>query len=171
MTVPITTQVPITGTPESTSTFGVPVYNDLVALAAAINNPWIDNSAGYVISTTGSATSKGNSTYTSRYKQMGKMVMTQVLITIGSTFGVGSGDYLLPLPVVANGSAVASITGPLLIQDAGTAFRPGTATGFSSTAYKIFCTGVTGGPIGSGGPGTAWGAGDQINVSLLYEAA
>ena len=132
------------------------MYNELVALAAAINNPWIDNSAGYVISTTGSATSKGNSTYTSRYKQMGKMVMTQVL---------------LPLPVVANGSAVASITGPLLIQDAGTAFRPGTATGFSSTAYKIFCTGVTGGPIGSGGPGTAWGAGDQINVSLLYEAA
>lgn len=39
MVVSITTQQPISGTPESTSTFGIPVFVDLTALASAVNSP------------------------------------------------------------------------------------------------------------------------------------
>lgn len=64
----------------------------------AIGDAWTD----YVPAWTGTITNPviGNGTIVGAYLEVGKLVFYSIVITIGSTTTVGSGTYILSLPVV-----------------------------------------------------------------------
>lgn len=170
MTIPITTPMPITGTKISTSQFGADVVTDLNAIATSLNNPWIDFSGSFGISTTGAAITKGASIYQARYKQIGKCVDYAFKVSIGAGFSPGSGDYLWPAPVQVSANSWPIIAGAAWVNDSGTALRVGSIVGVSVSSFAIFLYNITGGSLGSAGPGTAWAAGDSVLAQIRYEA-
>lgn len=119
----------------------------------------------------GSAPSLGNGTIAGRYAQYGKTIRVYITLLFGSTTSWGSGEVTFSLPVTAatiNGNR--GTTGTVHAFDASPAGR------YTGTAQLVTTTTVL---MTSGGGGGAWGAttpitfanGDEISLSITYEAA
>lgn len=161
----------VTGATTLSSTLDVTstttLSGNLVVGGQTWNTAWTDYSSSLSITASPTPPTKGNSTYTAHYKQIGKVVHYAGSITIGSTFSAGSGTYSFSLPVTAEASALG--TGPVWINDSGTAILLGMLLLSSTTAFQIYLP--SGAGLGSAGPGTAWATNDGIRFSIAYEAA
>lgn len=127
---------------------------------------WIDYSSSFTLTASTTNPTKGNSSYEARYTKMGRLVVCQFRILIGSTFSAGSGVYQFSLPVTAlNNHAVGNGT----IVDAGTAVRAGASLvqyGSSMTLVQM----VLGTSQVTNSSPQAWASGDAINGTYIYEA-
>lgn len=151
----------------------VTTINALGNAVEDMHGAWTDYSASFSIGSTGTAPTLGNSTWVAKYQQIGKTVFFQFDVTIGSTFSVGSGTYVFPVPVPASAFAKKAAVGSAWLLDSGAAYRLGlfNPVGGISQWYIQYITSAGYAEIGSAGPGSAWAAGDRITASLIYEAA
>ena len=67
----------------------------------AIGDAWTAYGSGASWTSTGTAPSLGNGTWTGKYMQAGKLVIFRIVLTMGSTTTFGTGTYSLALPVAA----------------------------------------------------------------------
>jgi hypothetical protein len=109
---------------------------------------------------------QGNSTYTGSYMQMGKTVFYRVLITLGSTFNVGSGNYLISLPS-ASAWGINELQGSGAVANSSTikAIVPVLSTSTTFVIYRI----SNEAQVGSAGPGAAWATGNTISIVGTYQ--
>lgn len=137
------------------------------AALAAINSAW----AAYtpVLTATTTNPSLGPSTLIGRYKQIGKTVHYQFMLTMLSGFAVGSGVWLFSLPVAAQG-AVDLAAGWGHAVNSSTR-QPVEASLSSSTQVRLSATSSNTPLQGSGINGNAWIGGNIVAVSGTYEAA
>lgn len=115
----------------------------------------------------------GDGTIAAKYIQIGKTVFFRIKITFGSTSTVGSGNYILTLPVTAaTAYAQNDPIGVYQGEDVGSASNSGitvinttgTLRAFGNTSTKDV------GLVGHAYP-YAWGNGDILRFSGSYEAA
>jgi hypothetical protein len=136
-------------------------------ILTALTGSWTDFSASFTITASVTPPTKGNSTYTAAYVQVGKTVDYTFSVTVGSTFVAGSGDYRFLLPVTA---VMGSCIGVVRILDSGTSYYVAALTMQNSTHLEAVKDGSAT-LVGSAGPGTAWATGDIIRGQIRYEAA
>lgn len=113
----------------------------------------------------GTAVSLGNGTVTGKYRQVGKWVTAQVILTMGSTTTFGTSFYLFTLPVTA--LTTAGYLGAAKFLDAGTQDRNGVSYLFSTT--QVVAT-SNAGAAGQLVPHT-WANTDVFTIQIDYEAA
>lgn len=155
------------------------VLNLLVAGINSLNRPtWQAYGAtGTFLTSSGTQPVLNNSTFAAAYRQttsggdLGDWVIARGNLTIGSTFSAGTGNYKFLVPVAASAGAQGASVGAFWINDNGTAFRAGSVIFSDSTHVELHPHNGTGGPYGSGGPGTAWATGDVVRFQIEYEAA
>lgn len=141
------------------------------ALGVALG-AWTDYSSSFVLTATTTNPTKGGSTYTARYVQIGQTIIYQFRILIGAGFAVGSGNYRISLPVAAQASAPSIARGTAFLNDAATASRLGILRVATSTYLQVeFLNGASVVLLGDTGPGSAWTTGDAVDGSIIYEAA
>lgn len=139
------------------------------ALDVALDT-WVDYSSSFAVTAAVTNPTKGNSIYVAKYVLIGQTVHFTFKVTIGSTWGIGSGAYNFGVPFPAKADRVA--VGSAWLNDSGTAIRSGVATfDASATALRVFPYNLTAAPLDSAGPGTAWATNDAIMVSITYEQA
>lgn len=148
---------------------------DLLPWSNQINSvtaPGWTTYAGLTITAPTTNPTKGNSTYTGRYRRHdgGDVIDYEVYILIGSTFSAGSGLYRFSVPVNASAASTLGAVGNGYIFDNGTANRPVAVTFETASQLNLFLPSSTTG-IASGGSGTAWANGDIIKFSIRYEPA
>jgi len=147
--------------------------NELVNQVNSLTDPdWTDYSASFALTAATTNPTKGNSTYSARYRRPANadLIHYEGKITIGSTFAVGSGVYRLSLPVNASTLAQANAVGQGYIFDTGTANRQVTLRADAATYLQMYLHDSLSG-ITNTGPGTAWATGDIIAWSFYYEPA
>jgi hypothetical protein len=114
----------------------------------------------------------GNGTIAGRYTQIGKLVTLSIYFTFGSTTDQGSGQFKFTTPVAASASTYGFFGGIALGNQPGQAAYTG-LVGFAGDANHvvIFAVGVdTVGGWGINQP-AAWSTGEEIRLSITYEAA
>lgn len=112
----------------------------------------------------------GNGSLVGAYARLGKTVSFRMVLTIGSTTGLGGGSWKfgLPLPAVSTANVFAG-----LILQSGvrwfTDVTPNTASALSTTVFEVYLSGGT----QQTSPTTpiSWAAGDQLIVCGVYEGA
>lgn len=145
----------------------------IVTQVDSLTDPnWTDYSNSFALTAVTTDPTKGNSTYSARYRRPANcdLIHYEGKITIGSTFSPGSGIYRFSVPVNASALAIANTVGQGYIFDNGTANRQGTvkfeAAGFFNIYLHDSLSGFT-----NSGSGTAWATNDTISWSLVYEPA
>jgi hypothetical protein len=112
---------------------------------------------------------QGNSTYAGGFTLIGKTIHYRFLLTIGSTFSVGSGAYVVSLPATAAANEVGELTtgyGHILNSSAR---KPIIAFGLSSTTVRLVrCSNET--SVDNTGPGAAWATGNTISIHGTFES-
>lgn len=128
---------------------------------------WTDYSASFTLTASTTNPTKGNSSYEARYVKVGKLVVFQFFITIGSSFSAGSGVYQFSLPVTAlNNHGV----GSGWIFDNGTAVRAGASIMQYGSSLTLVQMVLGTSQVSNSSPQT-WAAGDEINGTYTYESA
>lgn len=152
-------------------TAAVNQMQNYLTLLDSANSAWTDWSSSFSIQSTGTQPTQGSSTYSARYKQIGKTVLFSFKATL-NTFTAGSGTYRIPVPVTPLNPADIAI-GRIYVQDFGTALYTGTCffNSGSDTYLSMILQNATGALLGSAGPGTAWANSDVIAGSISYESA
>lgn len=133
---------------------------------------WTDYSASFALTAVTTNPTKGNSTYSARYRRSsgGDIIFYEGKLTIGSTFSAGSGVYRFSVPVNASATAIANVVGQAYIFDSGTANRQGTIK-FEAAGYFNIYLHDSSAAITHTGSGTAWATNDTISWSIYYEPA
>jgi hypothetical protein len=147
--------------------------NELITQINSLTDPdWTDYSASFTLTAATTNPTKGNSTYSARYRRPtnSDLIHYEGKITIGSTFSAGSGVYRFSLPVNASALAQANAVGQAYIFDSGTANRQGTIRLDAATYFQLYLHDSLSG-ITNTGSGTAWATGDIIAWSVYYEPA
>lgn len=114
---------------------------------------------------TGSNPVIGNGTLAGSYFQIGKLVIFEIEVLMGSTTTFGSGTYEFALPVPAANVRGAMACGML---DSGTSFYTATAILHSTTVLRVNIT--SGAQVGATAPFT-FAPNDYIKISGSYIAA
>jgi hypothetical protein len=114
----------------------------------------------------------GNGTAVGRYLQIGKVVLVEIKVTLGSTSSMGSDPYVL-LPV--NAAMTTSVQANVTLQDAGTGEYVGAAGNPYADSLRLFAVGASGSYanyvlITSTVPFT-WATNDVFSIRATYEAA
>lgn len=117
----------------------------------------------------------GNSVREGAYHRIGKCVWARWLVSVGSTYAVGSGAYHFNFPVTAATTIPSGVVGGGYVYDNSAnlmyvcTLRQDSATTFTAY-YPAAGTGGAGYTVGSANP---WipGTSDQFNFFLQYEAA
>ena len=112
----------------------------------------------------GTAVSLGNGTIVGKYRQVGKWVTAQILLTMGSTTTFGTSFYLFTLPVTA--LTANGYLGAAKFLDAGTLDRNGVSYLFDTT--HVVAT-SNAGAAGQLVPHT-WANTDTFTIQIDYEA-
>lgn len=132
---------------------------------------WTDYSAAFVLAASGSAPTKGATTYFARYRRVpdADSVFVQIKVTIGAGFAPGSGNFWFPLPasLPVSGGAASGFLGPVYILDAGTRHYTAIARPVSTTHLEVYRDDNASG-IGSGVP-VVWATGDIIDICFEYQ--
>jgi hypothetical protein len=152
------------------------ILNALVNQINSLTAPgWVSYGTSTTVLTASTTNpTMGNSTFTADYRRAADnsdLVIARMTITIGSSFSAGSGNYRFLLPTNASTKSQNASVGTFWINDFGTAFRVGSALIGGATYVELHPHNGTGGPYGSGGPGTAWASGDVIKWQIEYEPA
>lgn len=145
--------------------------NELVNQVNSLTDPdWTDYSASFVLSASTTPPTKGNSTYSARYRRPAgcDLIHYEGKLTIGSTFVAGSGVYRFSLPVNATTLAINNAVGQGYIFDNGTANRQ-TTLKIEAATYFVMYQHDSASAVTNAGSGTAWATGDTISWSLYYE--
>lgn len=148
-------------------------WEDLLDQVAGLTGTgWVDWSGTFSLSAVTTPPTKGNSTYTARYRRPSESdaVDFEFYILIGSTFSAGNGVYRFPVPFNASASAMLCATGTGFILDNGTANRTGILR-FEAAGYFNWYLNASANAITQAGSGTAWATGDIIAGSIRYEPA
>lgn len=114
-----------------------------------------------------------NGTMTGRYMQIGKLIIYQMDLVMGSSTTYGSGAFTWTLPVTARTGSVYQGAAYILIS--GTSFNSGTvanvnAGATSTTTCSIAVSIAQGNYVSSSLPGTM-AVSCEIHFTLIYEAA
>lgn len=121
-----------------------------------------------------SSPSIGNGTIEGRYVQHGDIVHAQIELTIGSTTTLGSGTWFFTLPVTALTGASKRL-GTALCVDSGSGFIAGICKPRSTTTIGAIIVDPTDSdaytPEAHASYPISWATGDQLNMSITYEAA
>lgn len=144
-------------------------------LLAGTGSTWVNQSFTPTLTAATSDPTLGNSTLSGKYVQIGKNMIGNVQLTIGSTFAVGSGSYRFALPAAVNTTNIPLGTNFFC---SGTTFDvSGGETGIITTAKLVTSTTfeVIGGKAGGFGVFSqafpfAWGTGDLISFGFIVEA-
>lgn len=107
----------------------------------------------------GSNPAIGNGSLTGEYRQLGKSVLVNINLTVGSTTTFGSGTYSYSLPFAA---ATRNFLGPALAIDSGSAVYTGEAY-IGSGASVINCYSPTG---ASGASPTSWSTANPMTWAV-----
>lgn len=124
----------------------------------------------------GSAPSIGNGTFTGAYKQIGKSVFFRIKFIGGSTTTWGTGNYFVTLPVPGH-SGIAANDGFALsgyAEDSGVAaYMPLGARMFDTTKFYISMIRASDGVVSTWAQTTpfTWSTGDYWSATGFYEAA
>lgn len=156
----LTVTSPAGGATVSTSSFGIPVANNLALIGGAMGT--------YTPAWTASTTNPvlNNGTIVGRFKQVDKMVDFTIDLTIGSTTTVGSGQYLFSLPVNCVRGVEKAINACLTMVH-GTSRNSGGAVLVSAGVARLMQSSAA---VSEASP-FAWAAGDVISLAGRYEAA
>jgi len=127
----------------------------------------------------GTAPSLGNGTIVGKYVQQGKLVTFRVVLTLGSTSTIGTGQYNLSLPVNAINQDIATINGSGFAIDASAGaggyyfIRPDVVDSVSSVRLRLYNSSATYATLSSLAHDTpfTFTTSDSINISGTYEAA
>ncbi len=114
----------------------------------------------------------GNGTAVGRYLQIGKVVLVEIKVTLGSTSSMGTDPYIL-LPV--NAAMTTSVQANVTLQDAGTGEYVGAAGNPFNDSLRLFAVGASGSYanyvlITPTIPFT-WATNDIFSIKATYEAA
>ena len=137
-------------------------------------NTWTAYGSGgsTVLSASTTPPTQGNSTYQFEYlKVHAKLWRIRFKVTVGSTFSAGSGTYRLITPTNLSASSQAMAAHAGAINDSGTALKTITLIAGGTNWLEMLLDGSSGGGIGSGGPGTAWGTADWFMGECCFEPA
>ena len=114
----------------------------------------------------------GNGTITGRYLRIGKTVMFQIVLTMGSTTTYGTGGWTFSLPVAA-ASTGRRVIAALDMATANSYSGVGIVLSGGSLLFASSPGTVAGGPdrsVGTGVP-VAWASGNTLAATGAYEAA
>jgi len=139
---------------------------------------WKEVGGGSFVSYTPTITNGtlGNGTLTARYAQVGNLVFTKILFTLGSTSTVGT-DLQFSLPVTAASTANTQLVpvGMSLLEDTGVENFIGGARLYTTTTVAPYPFDPSSSKFRIGGlSATApftWGSTDKIGVHFWFEAA
>lgn len=111
----------------------------------------------------------GNGTLTGRYTKIGKTIIAQIYLYIGSTTTLGSGTYNFSIPVAQNTTYINFLNGDWNINDTG---ANNFAGGVRHGGVDKILLPYTGAPfyVGSAYPMT-WATGDSLRIHFIYESA
>lgn len=129
------------------------------------------NWADYTPVWTGGTPTLSNGTIVGRWRQVGKTVTAEVILTWGSSTSVsGTNPWSITLPVAAAQSAVDRQTvGPCWIFDSGTAYFVGIAM-LNDVNNAYFFSNASSGGVSKTSPMT-WAVGNKLVFQITYEAA
>lgn len=144
--------------------------SDITPLGA-VTNPWTDFSTAALVSVTAGTYTKGLTTYSARYVQIGTLVHYAFWVTIntGGGFTAGAGTWQILLPVTAHGSLLG--VAPVLVYDFGTANLSCIGQIVDTSHINITKDGGAVALDSNGPAGAGWATGDIIIGSMTYEAA
>lgn len=116
---------------------------------------------------------EGNGTTTAVYTQIGKTVHFLIRITLGSTSGMGSTIFSLPVTATSNFLATKTLIGSSYFHDSSTGFGyVGYTRLESSTTGRAITFNTSAGVVGiSSSVPFTWATGDQLVITGTYEAA
>lgn len=112
----------------------------------------------------------GDGSIIGRYTQIGKTVVCNITLTIGSTTNCGSGNWKIGLPKTSKNSNVA-YNGIWVALDSGANFYDGVTVLYPDINFinTFIRTGNFSG-LSASSP-HSWGQGDQLYLAITYEAA
>ena len=133
----------------------------------------VENWQSYTVSWTADTTnpSIGNGTLTGRYAQIGKTIMGNIFIKMGSTTTFGSGYWRFSLPKNSASSNM-QYMGHFAILDSGTCFYVGAILINNGVAYfeQVRRDGDGYGAFSSTLP-HVWAVNDELQIAFTYETA
>lgn len=146
----------------------------LDAIEANSLDTWTTYGSGGSTVLTASTTppTQGNSIYQFEYLRVHtKLWRVRFKVIIGNTFSAGSGTYRIVTPANMAAGSQTALAHAGAINDSGTAIRTTTIMAGGINWVEILLDGSSGGAIGSGGPGTAWGTNDWCMGEFSMEPA
>lgn len=142
--------------------FGTASWADIIA---GWGQPWTAYNPTLTASTTNPTL--GVTTLTGAFMQIGKTTHWRVVITLGTGFAAGSGNYIVSLPANSAWGA-AEYHGSGLIVNNGAA-KP--VVVYLNTANSVLMwRASTEAVVTSAGPGVAWAVGNIISLGGTYQA-
>ena len=138
-----------------------------VSAAVSLLGLWSNFSPEWTATTTNPTL--GNGTLTGRFVQIGKTVHFSMILALGSTTTIGSGNYRFSLPVACADTTYSPIGSSHLRDSSGPDFRLYPAFLVTSTTVGVM-NGATAAQLTNVAPWT-WAVGDQIRINGTYEAA
>jgi hypothetical protein len=150
-------------TPTSPTT----AFTDLDFDLAATILSWQSYSPSWTA--TGTAPSLGSGVLSGDYVKLGQLIIFKLSLRMGSTTTYGTGTYSFSLPVTAHANDLLMM-GSALLLDSGTEWKVAGVQKDTSTTFKIYNEGNSGGGIGQTVPFT-WADNDEIRVVGAYRAA
>lgn len=137
---------------------------------AGLQAPWDTYTPTWTAATT--APSLGNGSLAGRYRQVGKTVDVLIRLVIGSTTGLGLGNWNFTLPVAAKGGIGSTLHVAAAISGTVNSFMGFTAELSGASTGTLFYPnqGLTGdwNAITGGAP-SGWASGDTLRVFGRYE--
>lgn len=141
------------------------------------NKKYVDDLIGawqsYTVSWTAATTnpSIGNGTLAGRYVQIGKTVICNITLVMGSTTTYGSGKWMFSLPVTAKSSGLTYL-GKWVIVDAGTTYYEGNLILYSAGSnVEFFIRNQNAADEFNSTTPISWAENDQLMISIVYETA
>lgn len=109
----------------------------------------------------------GNGTRRARWTRMGRTIHVMWTLNFGSTTAL-TGNVSIGLPVVSSSAGV--YAGPIHTHDSGVQFGVGVCTTTSAASANLYCADAAGPRTINATLPHTWGTGDDLTVSLTYEA-
>lgn len=160
------------------SSFPITPSSDPTTNYQVSNKKYVDDSvsplgvwASYTVSWTADTTnpSIGDGSLIGRYTQIGKTVVCNLTLTIGSTTNCGSGNWKIGLPKTSKNSNM-TYSGIWVALDSGVNFYDGIAVLYPNINFiNTFIRTGSFSSLSASSP-HSWGQGDQLYIAITYEA-
>lgn len=115
----------------------------------------------------GTAPVLNNGTLTGTYIQVGKLVIGQANLIMGSTTTFGTGNYRLSVPIAMTGSASTRIFGDAILYDNSTTTTAFASMRWQSSTTLDFRADAGTGQVANATPWT-WAQSDRFEIAFLY---